>query len=1388
MAADAAGEVGAGNACCKVWKEKYANLENKRNALRHAVNILQPQIDRFQADNAKLRKAYEEEQARADNEKEGRLKESIARVSLENEITTLKSEISSLRQKENTNALDRNEGEKEIKRLKELLEKEKRRADAERKSAEGEKKKAAEELKSIKAEKSKADEQRSTAKIEREKAEQYRLQLEILKKEADEAKSKLAAETLKFEQANKKLEAEKRKAIQERKRAESEMAKVEEQRKLAEANGKKALEEKRRAENLSRQLEENRQSAEELQKEILEFVSSGNSAYSHGGQVDNKSNPEYEKMKDRIQSKILNVKGDEPKLVLELLKESKKRFEIEKQKVIREKKHADIEMEKVEEQKRHVEVNWKKAMEEKCRADQLSQQLQEDKRTIEELQKKIHELQSFRKLVEGSAVSHRRVIHSEDSNVKLLKKQLKLEKLQVKHAKQVAKFEKSRYRNLQQELGCLKLEFDKFANHLDILNNSFSPSAEGIDDLEKTGHIACMQRLNMKKQLCSMEPSQAHFQRENELQMPSCIDMDSSDTCGQTLQPSAPLLSLSGGNFAESISGINSTLESPLGYSNRKLLQTSTINSSTASFSDGQLMGSQERGAFSVTTSAKLVEENLNTQPTISNLSGEVTKIRFNEKFAKVAENNVKIPDSNDVGRVCEHIKKRKRVLDSVESIEYLYSKGKKLNTQIEEKLSVLHGMLGRQVGNQLGEGRCLAPNLQCIPYPMLDGFRKSWKSHDEVLEKHFCESDGRKKTEKVETEVLKDAIDLGTLVSFEDVADGDHMKLLALDNAADEESYRVALEVPLSPSLPNIDFHGVESFDVDNSEALVVECAYEGLSTNKENLVGMSNLPISRHEELKFPVESELGPSHDDIPKYCVVFPDMRDRNTVYRIFCAAKTCIARCSLLSQTEWVVPKILLALKMEENLLLVEKVCVFFTLLLLNFSTAAPRKFGSVLNKDSILCMDSFARHIQAVMSDVETRSIFADFGCVDELLSLIEDFLIFGRVIVYDNVSSETFIECDSRIDFLLDGVNIVLLYVAASADVLVAGSIILASICASIDHIGFICETSYNIFLRRACDSSLVLTILHVFAYLGGQKFFSLSNYKLMMMVLKSIVMLLEGVNLSVDAASCPSSVSKVQLQFHPCVKCPFSEGAISVDTLTLLLLELLQNIAVFGTTNHDVIKSFNALNSGVLCDNFKSEQYSSHEEVLCVADLNCEVSCGLDKCEMPTTKSDSAVKWTLCHLSDVLSLVELIACNMSWDWTSVKMVPQLLKVLESCVLENFAAAIVVLLGQLGMLGVDAGGYEDTGVENLRCNLSAFLSRDATMKAGLPIQIATVTALLGLLPLDFETLLQSNVKLQATASQSVLVDFIRKWFSLLSKEQQELSVSLLQTAGVKEK
>jgi hypothetical protein len=137
---------------------------------------------------------------------------------------------------------------------------------------------------------------------------------------------------------------------------------------------------------------------------------------------------------------------------------------------------------------------------------------------------------------------------------------------------------------------------------------------------------------------------------------------------------------------------------------------------------------------------------------------------------------------------------------------------------QIEEKLSFLHSMLVRQLDNPLEEGRCLASNLQCIPHAKLDRLHKKRKvSHEEVIAKHFCDIDERK-TENVETEVHEDASNLDTMGSFEDVVDGDYMKLLDLDNSADEERYRMALKMPLSPTLHNINFHGDEITDVNNS------------------------------------------------------------------------------------------------------------------------------------------------------------------------------------------------------------------------------------------------------------------------------------------------------------------------------------------------------------------------------------------------------------------------------------------------------------------------------------------------------------------------------------------------------------------------------------------
>ncbi|CAK9175412.1 unnamed protein product [Ilex paraguariensis] len=338
--------------------------------------------------------AYEKERVRADNEKEERMKESVLRVSLEDEISVLKSEVLLLQQKnsvadnvdgETLLRLRVSELETELDKLKELQEKERIRADSEKKKADAEKKKANEARKNVKAEKARADEERRLADIERKRAEETRLQLESLKKEADEARSQLVLESIKFKEASKKLEAEKVNTIKERKRADLEMVQTEEQRKLAEMNGKKAMDEKCRADLLSQQMEQDGHMIEKLKEEISEFVSS---------------------------RKLAGLPAD--------------------------------------------------------------------------LHREIQELVSSRSLVEPLVVAPDKNTSTEAAGkMKLLKKQLKFEKRQVKHAEKIAKLEMGRNIILQQELYRLKQEFVQFSKRLVVLDACFSCSDEGIDDMDK---------------------------------------------------------------------------------------------------------------------------------------------------------------------------------------------------------------------------------------------------------------------------------------------------------------------------------------------------------------------------------------------------------------------------------------------------------------------------------------------------------------------------------------------------------------------------------------------------------------------------------------------------------------------------------------------------------------------------------------------------------------------------------------------------------------------------------------------------------------------------------------------------------------------------------------
>lgn len=540
--------------------------------------------------------ACQEEKARAEVEKKGREEVLAAKVSLENEISALKSEISILQWKkggsnaqsvEEVKLLDIRvtENEREIKRLKGEVEKEKIRAESEKQNAEVEKKRAAEAWKCVVAEKGKAEEERRRANIEGKKAEEYKLQLEALRKEAVDAKSKLVLESSKLGDMTKKLESEKQKVRKEKKRANNEgkkaeeyriqlealrkeaddaklmlvseaskseavskkleaekqmvckerqraniegkkaeeyrlqlealrreaddaksmliseasksealrkkleaekqmlskerehahleMAKAEDQRKLAEASRKQAEEEKCHAERLSQQLEEAGQRIVELQKEINDLVS-GHSVETNGCKPDTDAG--FLKMKNGSKVNTLQKVGEEPNLGLEIMKfeEASRRCGVDKEKSVGGKELSDLEMIKPQEHRKVVQG--------KClAADHLSQQLEEARGRIDELQKQIHDLHSSRKSFDASAIQVDKYVDS--GKAKLLKKQLKFEKMQVKHAKQVAKLEKDRNIILHQELGRLKVDFAQFLHRLDTVDQCFSSNTEGTDNL-----------------------------------------------------------------------------------------------------------------------------------------------------------------------------------------------------------------------------------------------------------------------------------------------------------------------------------------------------------------------------------------------------------------------------------------------------------------------------------------------------------------------------------------------------------------------------------------------------------------------------------------------------------------------------------------------------------------------------------------------------------------------------------------------------------------------------------------------------------------------------------------------------------------------------------------
>ncbi|KAJ4981601.1 hypothetical protein NE237_032438 [Protea cynaroides] len=296
----------------------------------------------------------------------------------------------------------------------------------------------------------------------------------------------------------------------------------------------------------------------------------------------------------------------------------------------------------------------------------------------------------------------------------------------------------------------------------------------------------------------------------------------------------------------------------------------------------------------------------------------------------------------------------------------------------------------------------------------------------------------------------------------FENVVNTDYMKLLELDDAVDEERYREAMEMPLSPTLPDIESHILGASGMPDSQ-YTIEQNFVGLESGKNSLVPfctfhvvdveggsdwhMVNAPVNSFKEagddghgfhdtvfaanacglqigesgaemqvanqisipervgIEIPSASNGEHINERISKCCVVFSSTKDERSISKIVLSTITCIAQLSMASQKDWLVHKILLTLVMED-LLLGEKACVFFSVMLYNFSVVNLVDYENFSSGDSYSCADSFMVHIKTVMADAENRSIFSESFELDALVDLIEDFLIDGRVLVFSDVPS----------------------------------------------------------------------------------------------------------------------------------------------------------------------------------------------------------------------------------------------------------------------------------------------------------------------------------------------------------------------------------------------
>lgn len=375
------------------------------------------------------------------------------------------------------------------------------------------------------------------------------------------------------------------------------------------------------------------------------------------------------------------------------------------------------------------------------------------------------------------------------------------------------------------------------------------------------------------------------------------------------------------------------------------------------------------------------------------------------------------------------------------------------------------------------------------------------------------------------------------------------------------------------------------------------------------------------------------------------------------------------------------------------------------------------------------------------------------------LVSLIEDFLTNKEVVVCEKMGNKV---SDPNKYHNLDGDADILLYTKpATIDQLISACILLSSICAEVDRVDIILEVSYKIVHMGKCNLSWTLLALHVFNSVCGEKYLFPKSDSFLVTAIRLVVLLLE----SKDASPClvSSYIQENMPTLPSCEHCPFNVVTISIDGFISSLLDELDLCSLLwnnrANSNETISRCSIRLGSSGL-------------------DINCFEPCGiLKQGKLAEDSQNCPGRIDLCYFTELISLLELFGIYMSCDWTYKKVVVRLLQILEACTCEEYATALLVLVGQLGRFFVDDNDYEQRVVSELRNKLSLLMGTSFTKSRSLTVQFSAIGALLVLLPLPFD-------KVVARQSRPLSGPFVLQasqisdWFFQLSKEQQSLARS----------